>query len=64
MENRGQVLDQFGSPRQDIFFLAKSGGMKVAISATGISHQFEHLLPHEGNQHASNAHGSGKFRTS
>lgn len=41
MENKGQILDQFGDPRPDILFVAHSRGMKVANTQTGISYQFE-----------------------
>ena len=41
MENRGQVMDQHGKSRADILFLGKSEGIKVAITGSGISYQFE-----------------------
>ena len=41
MENKGQVLDQHGHPQPDILFLGRDGGMKIALTGTGIHYQFE-----------------------
>ncbi|MCB0638721.1 MAG: SBBP repeat-containing protein, partial [Lewinella sp.] len=45
MENRGQVRDLHGQARPDILFLARQGGVKVAVRANGISYQFEEHAP-------------------
>jgi len=41
MENRGQILDQFGNRRSDILFLARQGDCKIAIMGDGIFYQFQ-----------------------
>ncbi|MCB0638881.1 MAG: hypothetical protein KDC54_19770, partial [Lewinella sp.] len=41
MENAGQVTNSDGVVRADILFLARQGGVKVAIKANGLSYQFE-----------------------
>ena len=43
MENKGQVLDEGGQPRADVLFMAREAGIKVAVTANGLSFQYEKL---------------------
>ena len=40
MENKGQVMDMKGQARPDIAFTAKSNGLNLYLSSTGICYQF------------------------
>lgn len=41
VENRGQVHDAAGKPRPDVLYMGQSNGLKVTVSAAGMSYQFE-----------------------
>jgi|GEM_PF-1554308 len=44
IENRGQVTDRQGRPRQDVLFTAAGGQAQLFVTATGIHYQFSRSL--------------------
>jgi len=47
-ENKGQVADKDGNPRQEVLFTAENKGVKLFVTATGIQYKFTRVEFKEG----------------